>query len=61
MRILLPAQAHVLQEEVTEKFRALWQLSNKIRKQPTDAVPTELGQLGEAPCINDTALCCLPF
>jgi Lon protease-like protein len=39
-------EAHVLQEEVTEKFRAVWQLSNKIRKQPTDAVPRELGQLG---------------
>lgn len=39
-------QAHVLQEEVTEKFRAVWQLSNKIRKHPTDAVPSELGQLG---------------
>lgn len=39
-------EAHVLQEEVTEKFRAVWQLSNKIRKHPTDAVPSELGQLG---------------
>jgi cytochrome c556 len=38
----------VLQEEVAEKFRAVWQLGNKIRKQPTDAVPSELGQLGEA-------------
>lgn len=43
----LSVQAHVLQEEVTEKFRAVWQLSNKIRKQPTDAVSSELGQLGE--------------
>jgi hypothetical protein len=42
------AQAHVLQEEVSEKFRALWQLSNKLRKQPVDAVPSELGQLGRA-------------
>ena len=38
----------MLQEEVAEKFRAVWQLGNKIRKQPADAVPSELGQLGEA-------------
>lgn len=32
-------------EEVTERFRAVWALSNKIRRQPTDAVPPDLGQL----------------
>ncbi len=38
-------QAHELMEEVTERFRAVWALSNKIRRQPPDAVPSDLGQM----------------